>query len=73
MKKLLFPALIALALPLSSASLHAQAAPVDSVADRHKALNALFHDYWEASLANDPSSPPLSAISATTTRSTTTP
>ena len=56
MKKLLFPALtaLALALPLASASLHAQAAPVDSVADRHQALNALFHDYWEASLAHDP-------------------
>ncbi len=56
MKKLLFPALtaLALALPLASASLHAQAAPVDSVADRHQALNALFHDYWEANLAHDP-------------------
>jgi uncharacterized protein (DUF885 family) len=42
--------------PLSS--LHAQAtapssAPV-SVEDRRKALNDLFHDYWEANLKNDP-------------------
>jgi uncharacterized protein (DUF885 family) len=56
LKKLLFPALTALALAVAfaPASLQAQAAPVDSVADRHKALNALFHDYWEASLAHDP-------------------
>lgn len=56
MKKYLFPALsaLALALPFTSSMLHAQAAPTDSVEDRHKALNALFHDYWEANLAHDP-------------------
>ncbi|HZB87865.1 MAG TPA: DUF885 family protein, partial [Terracidiphilus sp.] len=56
LKKLLFPALaaLALALPCLSIDVHAQPAPVDSVADRHQALNALFHDYWESSLAHDP-------------------
>lgn len=56
MKKYLFPALSALAfaLPFASFVLHAQTAPTDSVEDRHKALNALFHDYWEANLAHDP-------------------
>ncbi|HVZ84966.1 MAG TPA: DUF885 domain-containing protein, partial [Terracidiphilus sp.] len=54
MKKSLFPALAALALGSVSLQLYAQATPADSVEDRHKALQALFHDYWEANLQHDP-------------------
>ena len=53
------PALLASALLLSSLFSHAQAASASpaqpgSVEDRRKALNALFHDYWEASLKHSP-------------------
>jgi len=37
-----------------SASLFAQPAAPASVDDRHKALNDLFHEYWEANLKNSP-------------------
>src|SRR5258707_2659251 len=55
------PSLIAIALilPASVPALHAQALPTapasgGSVQDRSKALNAVFHDYWEQSLKNSP-------------------
>ena len=53
------PALLASALLLSSLFSHAQAASASpaqpgSVEDRRKALNALFHDYWEANLKHSP-------------------
>ena len=53
------PALLASALLLSSLISYAQATPASpaqagSVEDRRKALNALFHDYWEASLKHSP-------------------
>ena len=52
-------ALLASALLLSSLFSHAQAASASpaqpgSLEDRRKALNALFHDYWEASLKHSP-------------------
>ena len=52
-------ALLASALLLSSLFSHAQAASASpaqpgSVEDRRKALNALFHDYWEANLKHSP-------------------
>ncbi len=40
--------------------------------DRRKALNDVFHDYWEDNLRHSPSLPRRSATSATTTRSPTT-
>ena len=57
MKRLLFPALasLALLLPASPSLAHAQAAtPPASVEDRRKAMNDLFHEYWDANLANSP-------------------
>ncbi len=57
------PPLVVLASSLllfpSALASHAQAAPsapvqAASVEDRRKALNALFHDYWEAYLKNNP-------------------
>ncbi len=55
MKTLRFPALVVAGLLLSSAQSllwpQAQLAPVE---DRRKALNALFHEYWDANLAHSP-------------------
>jgi uncharacterized protein (DUF885 family) len=57
LKRISLPTLLALAflsVPVPPA-LHAQAsAPPSPVEDRRKALNNLFHDYWEANLANSP-------------------
>ncbi len=53
MKRLLFPALAVLS-ALVPVALSAQAAPLAPAADRHKALNELFHDYWEANLEHSP-------------------
>lgn len=57
MKRLLFPALAAVALlvPGLQATLSAQAdAPLAPVEDRRKAMNDLFKEYWDANLANSP-------------------
>jgi uncharacterized protein (DUF885 family) len=55
LKKSLFPALAALGL-LLSAGQHAlcSQASIPPVEDRRKALNELFHDYWDANLENSP-------------------
>jgi uncharacterized protein (DUF885 family) len=63
LKKLIFFALTAVAMLLSSLpALHAQKQPLApaqptapaSLEDRRKALNGLFHDYWEDRLKHDP-------------------
>jgi len=41
-------------LPAIVRATHAQTPPAASVEDRRKALNALFHDYWEANLQHAP-------------------
>ena len=55
LKKLLFPALAALGLFLSTGQLalwsQTSIAPME---DRRKALNELFHEYWDANLENSP-------------------
>ena len=59
------------------AALRAQALPgvpqvPVSLEDRRKALNDVFHDYWEDHLKRHPELASSSATSATTTRSATT-
>ena len=55
MRRLIFPALSLLAVTFPAfMGARAQAAPQGSVDDRRKAMNGLFHDYWEANLANSP-------------------
>ena len=53
MKRLLLPALTVLA-SLVPVTLSAQAALPAPAAVSHRALNALFHDYWEANLEHSP-------------------
>jgi uncharacterized protein (DUF885 family) len=54
--RLSLPALAAavLLLPAIVPPAHAQATPATPVEDRRKALNALFHDYWEDNLQHSP-------------------
>jgi uncharacterized protein (DUF885 family) len=56
LKRLWLPALAALALmvPAFQPVLRAQAASIARIEDRRKALNALFHEYWEANLQHSP-------------------
>src|SRR5579863_3321493 len=51
LKTLYFPALILCALLSSAPLAWSQAAPVEN---RRKAMNELFHEYWDANLANSP-------------------
>ena len=55
LKKLLFPALAALGLFLSTGQ-HAlwSQTSIAPMEDRRKALNELFHEYWDANLENSP-------------------
>ena len=56
MNKSLFPAMAALGLLISTGqqALWPQASSLASVEDRRKALNGLFHEYWDANLENSP-------------------
>jgi len=56
LRKSLFPALAALGLllPAGQHALWSQTTPIAPVEDRRKALNVLFHDYWDANLENSP-------------------
>jgi uncharacterized protein (DUF885 family) len=56
LKKLPIPALAALTLFLAAASqtIWSQTPPPAPVENRRKALNDLFHEYWDASLQNSP-------------------
>jgi len=51
---ILVSALLLSTLTAQAQALSASPAPAASVEDRRKALNALFHDYWEASLKHSP-------------------
>ena len=56
MHKFSFPSLTALAIVLSAGqlALWPQATSIPSVGDRRKAMNELFHDYWDANLEHSP-------------------
>jgi uncharacterized protein (DUF885 family) len=56
LKRFWFPALVVFAavMPVIQPTLWPQTAPIPPVEDRRKALNDLFHEYWDANLENSP-------------------
>jgi uncharacterized protein (DUF885 family) len=56
LKRFLFPALTTFALLVLAYQPHlrAQASPIAPVEERRKALNDLFHEYWDANLQHEP-------------------
>ena len=54
MHKFSFPSLTALAIVLSAGQLALWPQAIPSVGDRRKAMNELFHDYWDANLEHSP-------------------